>query len=951
MLMKIGQFFRNAALVVAMACPMFTSCYNDAALWDEIDGIHGDVATLEQKLAALEAKLNTDLQALQTLLEGKISALEGKVDGLVTVKEVEENKDGSVTITLSDDTKFTVFPKFEQDYTGLVTTVEIDGVLYWAVYGEDGVAAPAKDANDNLIPVVDVVPQVRVDQETALVEISFDGGVEWIAIGYNEPCVFEGAEVVYTDNYTDEEEAEYPEYYQETPMYVVLTLPDGSTITVTIDGAASFLFASNYGGAITTQYIAAGSTTAIPVQAVNISDWVKEVPAGWKVVEDTQYLAEYGQAEFHVTAPTAEAIASGAAVSEGLLKVLAVAEGGKSVTASVKLTVKAFESVSAGKGNVTVKMNSGLGGYLVGVSTLADYDPEAIIAELKPVVEYVPDPDDWFDYGWSPWYVEENTTPLDDNYFDGSIEDYPIADLKNIADLVAGEQYVVWAIGLTSWMNEATWESGYYLGDIFSTTYLNASVELETTKLSFNDIQISAKFEGVTAFYGAFQMKYNDEDIRSGLVSELNSSLNSSWGAPTPVFVEDIQGMTDGVYAGDPITLVDGWQKIGPDETYYLYIIPYVEGKTKYTVADMYYYEWTTEALVSGGTLSVTPGEVKAEYKSVSVPLTAEGAVYIYYKFVDPEMVSTITDKAAYLLENGTVVAGGEASANQYNMTPGSAKTLFAMAVDQNGCYGEVFVKEYSTKAMEFASAVVKVEVQGTPSQTGLVKISCDAEVDTYYYWYKSSDHFTWSTNYYGTTVETASAYIALTPSSYYMNKVAAADLPTEGIEMTGLTVGSLHYFVVSAKLTTGEYTKATIVSFTPEMSLGNFVYAVDDNGNENATWVAAKPVVTTNVSSVGDFTTVEWSVDVPDGYTAVTACFHEDYLTNYPSAKDKVQYILTDEYVNGSTGAYTVVEGETYVNNYASPGYNIYTVICDAEGNYYETYVTELDITGGFGV
>ncbi len=938
MLMKIGQFFRNAALVVAMACPMFTSCYNDAALWDEIDGIHGDVATLEQKLAALEAKLNTDLQALQTLLEGKISALEGKVDGLVTVKEVEENKDGSVTITLSDDTKFTVFPKFEQDYTGLVTTVEIDGVLYWAVYGEDGVAAPAKDANDNLIPVVDVVPQVRVDQETALVEISFDGGVEWIAIGYNEPCVFEGAEVVYTDNWTDEEEE--MGWGEETPMYVVLTLPDGSTISVTIDGVASFMFGGHMGGLISgAQYVSCGATTDIGFMTTNIIDWIKEVPAGWKVEEIAVENAQYGGASFRVTAPTEEQVLSGSAVAEGYLKVLAVAEGGKNVSASLKLTTKAFSEFSAGKGAVTVQMNNGLAGYVVGVSSLSDYDPDAIVAELKPLVEAIVE---------SPWgsYPDWPGNNTEYDYFEYSITDYPVDDLESLPEMVLGEQYVVWALAINEW-TDANWNFGYSVGSITSVTYNNVSIELETTKLAFNDIQISAKFEGVTAFYGAFQMKYNDEDIRSGLVSDFNSNL--SYGYAYPIFVEDIQGMTDGVYAGDPNTLVDGWQEIEPDETYYLYIIPYVEGKTKYSVADMYYYEWTTEALVSGGTLSVTPGDVTAEYKSVSVPLTAEGAVYIYYKFVDPEMVSTITDKAAYLLENGAMVKGGAASANQYNMSPGTTMTLFAMAVDQNGCYGDVFVKEYSTKAMEFASAVVKAEVQGTPSQTGLVKISCDADVETYYYWYGSTENYQWTnSSYFGGSAETASSFIALTPNSYLLDKVTPAELPADGILMEGLEVGVPSVFVISAKLADGSFTKATVAEFTPEMDLGDaFVYATDDNGAENAAWVAAKPVVTYDIEQVGDFTTVTWSVELKEGFTAKTACFSEDYLDSYPTAKDIVTFVLTYPYID----TYDVVKGESYSNPYASKGYNIYTVICDAEGNYYETYVEKLDITGGFGV
>ena len=299
-------------ILAALACPVFTSCYDDSALNSRLDQVEKDVQTLSEKLAALESKLNLELTALQTLLEGKIAALQGEVDKLVTVSSCTAQKDGSYEVTLSDGSKFTVYPEYEQDLTGLVTTTEIGGVLYWAVY-EDGKPVVVTDANGNPVPVVDVTPQVRVDQETGLVEISFDGGIEWTAVGYDTPCVFAGAEVVYTDNYTDEEEAEEPDYYQETPMYVTLTLADGSTITVTIDGAASFMFASNYGGVIRTQYVSAGSTVTIPVAASNITDWVKEVPAGWQVKENLQYLADYGQAEFYVTAaPEAIASADGA---------------------------------------------------------------------------------------------------------------------------------------------------------------------------------------------------------------------------------------------------------------------------------------------------------------------------------------------------------------------------------------------------------------------------------------------------------------------------------------------------------------------------------------------------------------------------------------------------------------------------------------------------------------
>lgn len=930
-------------ILAALACPVFTSCYDDSALNERIDKVEGDIADLDQRLKDLETRLNNELQALQTLLEGKITALQGQVGdlgtqikGLVTVSSCVKQSDGSYEITLSDGSKFTVYPEYEQDLTGVVTTTTLNGVLYWAIY-EDGKPVVVTDAEGNPVPVVGVTPQVDVDPATGNVYVTFDGE-EWINIGNNKPCVFSDAEVVYTDNYTDEEEAQG--WGEETPMYVTITLPDGNTITVTIDGAASFRFASNYGGLISTQFVNPGKTATIPVAATNITDWVKEVPAGWVIKENTQYLAEYGQAEFDVTAPTAEAIASGAAVAEGTLKVLAVAEGGKTVTASVTLTTKAFKTIQAGKGNLTVEMNSGVHGYLVGVSPVADFNADAILDELRPVVEYVADPNDWMDFGWSPWYVDENDTPLDDNYFDGSIEEYPIADLKTSVEFVEGEQYVIWVIALDQWTDETTWASGWNLGAMQTVNYLNAFVNLETTLLAFNDIQISAEFKGITKFYGGFSEKYSDDDNRADIVSEINN-----YGAYfTPIEVSS--EWENGIYAGDPNTLVDGYQTIQPGTTYYLYILPYVEGKTKYTVSDLYYYEWTTDGLIAGGTTPVTVAGSTPDFKKVSVDLAAENAVYIYYYFVDPAMVSTIADKQAYLLENGYMSAGATVTANKTGLNPGQTTTLLAMAVDQYGCYGDVLVQEFTAKTMEYAAATVTAELQGTPSQTGIVKFSCDAEVDTYYYWYKSADHFTWGDSYYGTTVETASAYIALTPNSYYMNKVTAAELPADGIEMTGLTVGSPCYFVVSAKLTDGTYTKATILSFTPEMNLGNFVYAMDDNGNENPAWVAAKPTVKANIQTIGDFTTVEWTVDLPAGYTAITACFHQDYLIDYPSAKSKVQYILTSEYI----GSAEVVAGETYVNNYASPGYNVYTVVWDAEGNYYETFVTELNISGGFG-
>ena len=934
-------------ILTALACPVFTSCYNDAALWDEIEGIHGDVESLEQKLAALEAKLNTDLQALQTLLESQISKLEGKVDALVTVKDVKENTDGSVTVILSDNTEFTVHPKFEQDYKGLVTTTTIDGVLYWAVFDENGKATAVTDKDGNLVPVVDVVPQVRVNPETALVEISFDGGNTWTEVGYNEPCVFESAEIVWTDNWTDEQEA--TGYYDETPMYVVITLPDGNTISLTLDGVASFMFGGHMGGAVNgSYYIPQGAVSDVGILTTNITDWVKDVPAGWKVEElNVEYAAD-GGASFRITAPTADAIASGSAVAEGFLKVLAVAEGGKTVSTSLMLTTVPFSEFSAGKGGITVTMNGGcIGGYVVGVSTLSDYDPEAIVAELEPLITDIEE---------SPWGSYPNW-PYNNpgyDYFESPVSGLPIDDLMTKPEMVLGEQYVVWVLPVNSFI-DSNWNMSYTAGSICSVVYNNVAINLEVTELAFNTIQISAEFEGIEMYYGSFSQLYSSELNKEGILAEFNSGLTASYGSPNLLFVNDeyIDGWNNSLYSGSPATLVQSGQSIEPGNRYYMYLIPAVEGKTKYSMSEVYWYEWTTPGLTSGGTLKVTAGEAENDYKTISVPLSAEGAVYIYYYFVDPEKISTIEDKAAYLIEDGKRVASDSYTVREANLTPGAKKVLIAMAVDQDGKYGEVFQKEYSTQEMTFASATVTATVQGEPSMTGIVKISCDAEVDTYYYWYGPTSDYYWTSQYYfGGSAETASSYIALNPLSYMLDKVSSADLPEDGIEITDLPVGSPCVFVVSAKLIDGTYTKATVVNFTPSLNLGTIVSAKDDNGNDNAAWVAAKPTVNYTLDSVGDDSSVTWTVsDLPEGWTGFTAVVDSEYTSSHASDKDLITFLVQNEY--GFATKYELVNGESYSKHWLyTANYDLYVVIVDPDGNYYAPYKWNFDATaGGFGI
>lgn len=937
--MKIGQSLKKmvggAMVLTALACPVFTSCYNDAALWDEIEGIHGDVATLEQKLAALEAKLNTDLQALKTLLEGQISNLEGKMDALVTVKDVKENTDGSVTVTLSDNTEFTVHPKFEQDYTGLVTTTTIDGVLYWAVFDENGKAVAVTDAEGDLVPVVDVVPQVRVDTETALVEISFDGGNTWIAVGYNEPCVFADAEVVY-------------DQWGYSPTGLNLTLADGSMISVLVDGYGSIIFGDHLSGMYTTRFISYGETAEVIAMLDGVASWIKEVPAGWKVEENADEVESSGQLLFNVTAPTKEAIESGAAVAEGKLKLLAVLNGGKSITASVILTTSAFANMSAGQGVVSIEKNAGITAFFYGLVPAAEFDAEAIESEFKVMAENDP----YFMYSY-----EGNMA-----YY--SIENVAFEDMG--ADLVYGENYVLYALGFSQ-VEDADYNVTTTFAPISYLEYTHFDIVLdeEKTVATFSSIDVAVEFKGLETYH-AYLSPYDAEegyDLEYDVQSlNLYKQYGYAQGAVYFVNDESVEGWNNGVFTGNLSDLAGSTEQFAPGTNYYLWITP--AGKDKYTVDDLYVYEFATKALVAGSSISVVPGDPNATYTSITVPLTAENAWGIYYAWVAPEKVSTIADKTAYLMStdysNSVVRTMGSSvtarsNSNYYlSLKANSSAVLLALAIDENGAYGDVFEKEFNTKSLEYNDVTFDLKIDGDVTDKASVSVSVSGgEPTEYYYMYCKADDYKW-TSTFGGSEESASEYFATTTYKYNFTTLNA--LPENGlIELKNIEYGE-YVFVISSSSTdeNGEkvYSKAKVLEFKRELNFGTIVSAKDDNGNDNAEWVAAKPVVDYTLDSVGDDSSVNWTVsDLPEGWTGFTAVIDSEYTATLASDKDLITFLVLNEY--GWAAKFDLVNGETYSKHWLyTANYDLYVVLVDPEGNYYAPYKWNFDATaGGFGI
>ena len=960
--------------LAVVAFPMFVSCYDDQALRTDIEGIKEDMTSLEARVAKLEKELQEQVSGLTTLIDGvekslkfSVEQLGGKVDGnyetlsglitaldqkyagfaesfqstlngLVTVKSVKTNADGSVTVTLSDMTQFVVYPKHVDAYKNVVTTIVLDGVTYWAQY-IDGQVVPFTDAEGNNVPVVPagdnlVTPEFKV--EDGYIWISFDGGVTYEKTGLAETDanLFAGYEVNYTE--TD------PNNWWETPepKTVTFTLADGTTITLPVDGYAYLQFKSE------ALWVAAGSTNQTAVGMNGVTNYITQVSAGWTLqeVEDNYYGLI-----FKVTAPTAEAIASGAASAEGLIKVLGVAEGGKSVSATLKLTTNPYAVFKYENNEFTIEPNGGLEQYIYGVCKADEFDAEAVYAGVKAYWDGIRNGD---------WSVE---LP------EGAQRGYgeyatPAEDLLG-SELEPGVKYVLWTLPCVYEMymveeDGELYEEGTYT--VYENSFVNKEfmlqeIKCETNKLSFNALDVTVTVNGIDQYFANFMsLDMTAEDQLAYVVEELNMMISYGYGWPL-----DNPGEP---FTGSPWEFIGEYGEILPGTDYMLYIIPYVEGKTEYTIDDVVYWTWSTDPLIAGGSISVVAGEKTATYNNINVPLTAEGASMIYWKFVDPKYVSATTVES--LIQSGTIIAAAEGTAQVSNLTAGTTMTLLAVAVDQEGCYGEMFVQEYSTNALTYNDITIGLELVSATETEAVVKVTPSSATATMKYYFAEAGYYMW-TSYFGTDKATISERCQL--NSTAKRSLKNLTLAEDGtFTLTGLSVGKSYRLAVVA-IENDTYSMAEVLEFDIKLNLGEFVRALDPmSGEANAVWEAAKPNIhDVTVENIGDFTNVSWDVDVPSGFeVAAVRCIDPEYLASFVSPEDKVRYLLTDaddvdptQYIEtigdwdeNDNWIETPVEDPYWSNAYASAGCVIYVVIKDAQGNYYEAYEHDPGVTGGGG-
>ncbi|MBQ5393902.1 MAG: hypothetical protein IIU62_02570, partial [Alistipes sp.] len=574
----------------------------------------------------------------------------------------------------------------------------------------------------------------------------------------------------------------------EVPCSVTFTLSDGSSFTVALDGTEGVAF-QYWGEAVETLYVGQGMTESnLTLWQNQMVDYLKEVPQGWKI--SISEPNRYGEIEVAVTAPKAETVAAGIAEAEGTIKLVAVFESGKTAIAKLNVTSEPFAEVNASAGQVVVKPNTGIEMFVYGILPASEYSEESLTETLNSKL---------VNGLWSGWDAPYNAK----TWYE--VIDTTAAEVYG-QELTPGVEYVLWAATVKS--EESGWDYIYSLSSkIYTKNFSQMLIEVETTSVSFNDIVISYNFLGFDRYFGCITEKsYFDAESQ---LSYINGSYEMGFGEPSSYANKVPTAQTSILEM--PCADLSG---ILPNKSYLMWIMPVEEGKTVYTAADMKIFEWTTPALVAGGSVTITAGEPTIDMTSIQTNLTVTGGTVAYYKYYKTSELPSEEELLNQLLYNSPAVSNDSPEA-AYDLTPGTEYTLAAVGVDKDGKYGQVYKFNYTTTAITYNNLKVVIDTAASELSSTSVKLKWSVEGGTakeYIYYINRASHSTWK-NYMGATAEGAAAYIALNPSMYTLTHTTATEV---SYNVSSYYAGQPHVAVVVAVDENGVTSEAAVVEFTP---------------------------------------------------------------------------------------------------------------------------------------
>ncbi len=936
------RFFRNlkslAMVAVVGFATLTVSCYDDTELRDSIAANTEDIADLTARVEALEIKLGNEVNALKALIADEIAKVNDAIEAVedkIVIASAEKNTNGEWILTLADGETVTVYPQYQENNNGLLTTVKENGVYYWAQI-VDGVATKLVDENGNgyavhhatvvpEIPEGHDAPQVRVNEQ-GFNEVSFDGGKNWIQLGGGgDAGLFQS--VTTTEN------------------TITFVLNDGKEFTVTLPEPFNFEVDGNK------VFLSAEQAIDVKMKVSGIKDLtVIAKPEGWKVAINGNKL--------NVVAPAQAAIEAGEVEKTGAVKVLGITNDNQAIIGKLFVSVDKGVYISFGEREVYVGMDE-------------NYDP---VYEVTNAVIF----DNQMTYLAEDWYtgeMVEQPQPLMVGIFpkgeftmeqlaaelaQGWYGNYPyesqnvyengetaFAFNKFFADSWSGEvipyepgaSYIIFAAPYVSKGMGAEINPD----EIVTYEYVNTALIVEEVSSSAFDIQISVNISGFEGYrYYLIEAQYSWEE-------EWN--MAAEWNEPFG---------QEGTYEKFEGSLFDfgstgsSYSDIvaQPGTLYNLVIAPIVDGEC--LKENVKVFTFKTANAVAGGSVNPVFTEGNTDYSNIRVDVAAVGAKMTYYSWFNEENYAKYEGDDELLFEtvteNGYVKVDENFSITNNGLSQGDSRWLVAYSIDKDGKYGSLVKQKFTTKVFTFSDTMTisidefKLSDMGTEAWVKVSVTGNTSEIVQYRY-ANISNEFSWN-NTYGGTFEKAAQYVATVPNAYYGPKFVdpTKDLDENGyIHIQNLAIGETYNFVIIAFDADGNVTPGAGTTYTPEMN-ATLIYAEDEG------WAESAPTVVVGEKDIYQM----YGMDYADYTytitpTAGTARYWYRYMSNeyeatYNTPWTLMQYMVTN--VGTSEWYSQVVEGDAPITvevweQWVSADYYIYVTWQDADGNFYECVKT----------
>ena len=860
---NLTKHFLRSLLCLSLAVPAFTSCYDDSELWGKVD-------ELEIRVSELEEEMTSQVEAMNALLTNG-----------ATLTACKKNSDGSYTITLSNGTKFKVLPE-GTDFSTLVSYTVVDGKKCWSTFDALGNPVLITDTYGNAIPV------------SADISVKIKDGVYVLVINGNE----------YETGYDAEDVVQV--FSSCTPLtdasgnvYAVkFTLGEGMEVTVALDGYKGVIFKlSNVNNAVISDYyLPYGTTQSFLMDMQGVVDYVMQVPDGWRVKETYEELT--GETYAVVTAPAESTIELGAAEAEGYIKVVSVVEGGKASVSKMYVSTNPFKKLNVSSFRAAIQPYTGVQKFAYGLMTASSFDAATVVDQVNKILA-----------------SSSSDLPAGYNVSEVAV-DKTLAEI-NGAELSVTESYVFWV--LPAMYNETGENVGFYAeADMLVVKNLEpVSADVKVSDETLFDAKISVEVKGADLVYAGLV------EVEESFVDELVYQVSNG-------VYEAVKGnySYSGVASKFPTAATA--KVLEPGTEYAVWVIPASEDKTTFTAADVIYEKFSTKAVAAGGKLNATVADFTVTSSSISTTVSCEGAAMIYYAYLsadDGKRYSTASNetKMSKLLADATCVETRAASVEAVidGLGPEKTKWLYAVAVRNDGLYGEVVCKEAKTNKVSFNSLSLSLESLGITANKAQFKINiADGKTAAdYIYWCGyEKDEFWISDDYCGGDRMGAQDYMAANPDAPQIQKVMSANGPVSEdgvVTLKDLSMSTNYVFVVLAKDEEGKYSKAAYKKFTTlAADLGELVKEGTAKWNDalskiDIKWFEQSFRAAENSNMSANYA---FQISCPTDLTAFIIC-------------------ASDTYFDGM-GLASVDERIVYIENYASRRYdNGYTPM-DANGN-----------------